>query len=655
MSGANNWESENNKKPQPQSPTGSGDQQISALLGLLGESSMTGTQRDVPEVTDVAKAIDEHVTALKKGSLTQLQRLILPAVTILTKQISSQLPGIVLHMKLGNDVFVFPVLFVNRNMTNTLEDININAGQNSRTVSMQLPPINYVTGELEESIKTHFSSMYEGGGNRQVVFVNLRVLDLEQFVTEQTLNAGRITMFRDSIMRSWEQGLNVLIAKQQVKAGNTTLPSPWVRGGNPYGHNNCAVARVEPVVGQKVRDGQPQSSNIQVRLQTSNGNNSYNNNTNPSKELVTAFGTVTLSGQFLSQYQPPVNQNQQYGYMMAPNGRPAGYKPLVPVVKYDFAEPGEQVGDNSGLASYFLGLVALLCTNGNYLFTEGVRGKTIGIRGNLATTENIIKVVDNLPQFPRQKEQILTEAKLPDLDYVNKWIKDNIAPHAVFASDLVSFGTDAAINNFLMGLNPRSPNFKTNSLTVVAIIDSFSNGGMTKFLTENANDANAWKPGKEILIPSSIMLPFGTLDREGKLYDLGEVDDIMLASLFPNDPNAIQQWRANIYGDGGQTPDKVRQYNIRMQLNQFFSSRVNLNGFGSRYFWSPAFNQALVKSIEGLGQLQATGTMGTFRNDIQTFVTGLNLVTVAAAGNQGGFVNANGGVSGNATGMTFGG
>ncbi len=623
------------------------------LLSLLSEASILGSQRDVPEVTATLGAVEKTIEALKKGSLTDVQRKILPNATILTKQISSGLPGLVLHMKLSNTMFVQPVLFANRALTQTMEDIDVSNGSNQRRVSMPLTPISYVRKELLEQIRTHFLNLNADKGVNDVCFLNFLVLDLDQYQTEEVMNAGKENVLCDVILRGWEQGLQVAVAKQQVAAGITNLPAPFVREGNIYGPHNTAVARVEPVVGTLVRDGVPSGANLSVRLQTSNQYGGVGTIGETSKEIVTAYATVQLLGNPMQTFRPDPNANYGANFPQ-PNGRPNGYFPLMPMIVYNFAKPGELLGDKTGLSTYFEGLYALLSTNNNYLFTEGLRGKNVGSRGNLAMMEGVIRQAERVNQIPRDKNAVLTEQKLADVDFTNNWIRQNIGPKAIFAVDLIQFGKDAALSNFLLGLTTNHAEFSRNTKVVVAVLDSLCRNAFSTVIKKNIDAKSGWVPGKPILHASPTILPFGTFREDGKLVDLSEVDEMKLTKLFPNDTVAPAQWMQASYGDNGATPDKVRQYNLRMQLNQMFSSEVNLNGFGGRFYYDPEFMLAMGAALDTVGQLQASGSMGTFQSNVAIYASGLQFAVAAAAGNAGGFVTNNGASAGNGSALVFG-
>lgn len=655
MSNDNNWgadNAQNNNAGNNNANNSPARGAVNSLLGLLSETSMMGSQRSVPEINEVMKSLDDHLEALGKGTLTDVQRMILPQVTALTNAISSQLPGICLHIVVQGVVFVQPVFFSNKSLNNTLEDININVGQNQRMVSMPMPPLSYVRNEVIKNIREHYKSVGVNKGAREVIISNLLVIDLEQYRTEEANNTGLTNTIRESIMRAWEEGMKIAVTKQAIMNGITTLPSPFASRGNAYGSQNSAVARVEPVI-YNVRDGIPSAANLSVRLQTSNNNGGYNNSQETAKELVTGFATVTLTGQPLANFRPAANQ-QQFSYMPQNNGRPAGYFPLIPVISYCYARPGEQMGDNSDLASFFLGLFAVLAANNNYLFTEALRGKTIGARGSLVNTETIITNVERGNQIPRQKEAKLTDQKLGDLDYVNNWIKQNIAPHSILAIDIAQFGPNAAVNNFVSGLLSSSKDYQQNVMTVVSTIDSMSKGALSTVISENRASGKGWTPSKPMLHQSGIILPIGTFEHEGRTHSLGEVDEIFLARMFPGDTVMVNNWMSATHGDQNQTPVKAREYNIRSYLNQFFSAQVALNGFGTRYYWDPEFMRALVQALGTLGQLQATGTMGTFRGDMLNYGPNMNYITNAAAGSTGGFVAPGGATVGNGSALVFG-
>lgn len=659
MSNENNWgASESAQGPSKQQNHSTGGA-TDSLLELLGTASLLGSQRNVPEVEETAKLIREHVDALKKGTPSEVHKRILPEVNIITKPIVSALPGMILSLHLSNVVFVMPVLFSNRNLNMTLEEIHLDRGQQNQKVSIPFTPTSYVRKELVTQISEQFKANYASKGVNEAIVINLKVCDLEQYVSEEVLNAGRSMVLRDEIMRAWEQGIIVAVAKQSADLGRS-LPVPFV-GENkdkPYGVHNNAIARVEPIQGQVTQDGIPTGSNLVVRLQTAN-QNGYNQATDTSREIVSAFATVSLMGNPIRQFQ--AQNTGPVGYFQSSNGRPNGYFPLQPMVTMNYAKPGEVMGDNTGLATFFMGLFGTVATNNNYLFSEGLRSKTVGARGSLVDMEARIDAMESGVGLPvRDKNTRMTDAKLADIDFTNNWIRTNISPKATFACDIAEFGRDAAIFNFLLGLVRGAAEFTRNVKATIAILDSMTKKQFSRIVSENAKktatlppEQRSWTPDQPILIPSSMLVPVGSVRYEGRTVCLSEFDEMMLSHLYQQDSMQVGNILTNLYGDGGQTPDKVRRYNLTTTLTAIFGD-VHITGFGRRFFYNPKFMDVFTEAMNTLGNLQVSGTLGTFTSVAQVYAPGLSLVTQATAGQTGAVINSNGGVVGNGSSIIFG-
>ncbi|UVD42056.1 hypothetical protein KPN8_265 [Klebsiella phage KPN8] len=633
----------------------------SQLLGLLGQASLLGSSKNVPEVEETAALIKKRVTDLKNGTPGETQKKILPEVNIITKPIISALPGIVLSLHMNNNpaVYVMPVLFSNRHLTNTLEEIQIDNGVNQqRKMSMPFTPDSYARADLFEQIKMHYKAMLQDKGVSECVIINVMVIDLEQIVGDDVLNQGKSPLLRDEIMRSWEQGLMVQIAKIAANQPKASLPSPFsATGGKAYGQHGNAIARVEPIRGQYVNEGLLSPANLTIRMQTAN-HNGYQGNAEQSREIVNTYATVSLMGSPIQQFNPQLTGNIPQPYLQTPNGRPQGYTPLQPVVIMNHAKAGEVLGDATGLSTYFMGLFSLMATNSNYLFAEALRSKNVGSRGSLTDMEHRIRQMENgLP--PRTKGTEMTDAKLSDIDFTTNWIRANIGPKAVFAADLIQFGPDAAISNFLFNLTSGAKDYSKCVKTVIAIVDSISGDAkaMSAVIAENQANNNGnggWIPGKPVLHVSNALIPVGTAVLDNKRIALGEVDEMFLSKHYKDQITPMNQYLENMYGSNPNVPEKLRRYNLLIQLSTIFSEGVNLFGFARRCYWDPLFMDAFTKAMNTIGSLQVTGSMGQFAANVQVFAPGQQYISQATAGNSGGVVLGNGMMLGAGGGLVFG-
>jgi len=621
------------------------------LIDLLGQSSLLGSQRIVPEVEETAKLIKERVQSLKDGTPGEKQKKILPEVNIITKPINSSLPGLILSLAIGPVVYIMPVLFSNRNLTNTLEEIQLDQGNSQRKMSMPFAPVTYGRPELINEIKNHYKQSMQARGVNDCVIINMRIIDLEQYNTEEVQNVGKSQMLRDEIMRNWEQGLMVQIATIGANTDNVKLPSPFNTPGNrPYGQHNSAIARVEPVRGQYVHEGQLSPANLSVRLQTATGNG-YTGNADQSREIVTAYATVGLMGVPLSQFRPDQGA-MGMPYMPTMNGRPQGYAPLQPLVIMNHSKPGEAMGDATGLSTYFMGLYGVMATNNNYLFTEGVRSRQVGSRGSLVDMEYRIKQMEL--GLTRDKNTEMKEAKLADVDFTANWLRNNVGPKAVFASDLIEFGSEAAIANFLMNLTPGAKDYAKRSRTVVAIIDTMTDKNFSAIIKNNMETKTGWVPGKPILHMTNQLIPVGSALVQNKRISLGEVDEMFLSHLYQDQQGPMNQYLENMYGSNPNQPEKVRRYNLWVSLNQIFSEGVNLFGFGRRCYWDPGFMAAFGQAMDSIGNLQVSGSMGQFTANVAVYAPGTGYVVTAGAGQAGGVIMNSGQVLGAGGNVVFG-
>ncbi len=658
MSGTeNNWEANkqndnNNKKDNGHKEANSFGGVPSILASLLGEASVLSNHRNMPEVADVSKIIKERIEELQGASLSSVRKSILPSVTILTNNVSSALPGLCLSVSSGNTTYIMPVLFSNKDLTNAMEDIHLE-GQNARRVSTPFTPTNYVTKELISAVTELFLAEGRGKNINNVAIINCFVVDVEMYHGEDITKDGLATILANTILPVWEDGFLVTACRATARENNIRLPSPFIMDKKAYGPSGMAIARVEAVPGSHVRNGVVTGSNLCVKVVTTNQQNQGQSSLSSSKEVCTVYGTVTLRGQYIQTYQMPANGNvpQEMNYHLRIPTRPMGYYPLYPVVLMDYAKPGETMGSNGGLHSFFMGLYTLLTCNNNYLFSEAFRSKNVGSRGNLSNIET--RVLEVTGGEPRSADIMMTEQRIMDSQFVNNWIHQNIAPRASFGMNISEFGNDAAIANFFMQLTSGTPEAKAERLkTIIAVIDSMTDNKFSELLKDNVASGKGWNPNKPILYKTKIIAPQGTAKWDGKTISLSEVDEMMICKIFPKDPVAIQSWLALVYGVVDGQDEKSRRYNIRQRLNEMFDGAFHINTFANQWDFNPEFVILMGAAMDTIGSLNVTGSMGTFASTPQAYAPGVHNVVMGAAGNVGG-IYQNGTVVGNGSAVLF--
>lgn len=686
ISGKNDWDNvgdndQSPANPQSQNPTNhkaaqqgaekmssNKNQSLLDFANVLGMNSMMAGGRSVPVVNDIVKKLNDFREEKDKSSINPaLQQIIPQEIISMDTNLSPVLPGIILARRVGNTLIIAPVLFSNREIAIQLEEIHTNGtmGQNVPSkVQIKQAPNRYMSKEVVRNIIESMKLRYANDGVNDVQLITSRVIDLESYQTPENKEIGMADLLSNVILEEWERGMKTTLAKTMVKTG-TELKTPFIDNKgqidkNAYGPTKCATARIESIKTQSgapiTIDGVPSGANMLVQLQTA-PKEGQQYNADAARGIVNAYSNVLLVGVPFAVYTAQL-QNRQvqplFNPMMNSNDAyPHGYHPLQAVVVMETSRAQAQMGNNSGIASWLMALYANMTVNHNHLFTEPLRMAKIGARGNLADIERRIDdmVAGALPK--RDEKLKITEARLKDMDFTSSWIRRNIAERASYAIDLVEFGNEAALHNFLLNLSGNNEAATENKLVIVKMIDAITGGEATRRIAENKQSGKGWTPEKQVLCPSAIISPVGTFKHNGHLHSLQEVDEMFLSRLCPTDTTPMVQYLQAVYGDGGQTPEAVRRYRMTTMLPTLINDDVNITGTSRRHYVSPEFAVFLGQCMDKLGNLNASGTMGTFASNVAIYAPSVEFAVQAAAGASGAYMTNSGGIVGNSSGITY--
>ncbi|AGB07191.1 hypothetical protein [Vibrio phage VP4B] len=644
-------------------------QSLLDFASVLGMNSVMSGGRSVPVVNEVMKALNDFKEEKGKSSLAPALQAIIPQEVIsMDANLSPVLPGIILARRVGTSMIIAPIMFSNRELAIQLEEIHTNGlmGQNTPSkVQIKQAPNRYMDSNVIRNIMDSIKLRYAADGVNDVQLITSRVINLEDYQTPENKEAGLPQLLTGVILDEWERGMKITLTKAMVKAQHD-LKTPFIDSKgqidkNAYGPTKSATARIESVKTQSgaplTIDGVPCSANMTVQLQTAPKEGQHLNS-DAARGIVTAYSTVQLIGVPFAVYTANLmSRPQQMAFNPMMNAGvdayPHGYHPLQAVVVMNTARAQAQMGNNSGIASFLMGLYANMTVNHNHLFTEPLRLMSNGARGNLSHIERRIDdmIMGALPK--RDDKTKITEARLKDMDFTSSWIRRNIAPHASYAIDLAEFGNEAALGNFLLNLAGKTNNASENKMTVVRVLDAITDGEATRRINENRQAGKGWTMDKDILCASSIILPVGTFKHNGQLHSLEEVDEMFLSRLCPTDSTPMIQYLGAIYGDNGQTPEAVRRYKMTTMLPTLINDDVNITGTARRHYVSPEFAEFLGLCLDKLGNLNASGTMGTFASNVAIYAPSVEFAVMAAAGASGAYMATNGGLMGNASGVTY--
>lgn len=566
-----------------------------ALFALLGQSNLISSTHNITEVADVVKSLEETVKHLDKNTATPAQKMSLPrSIRNVTSDISPQLPGITLSAVIGNAVYVMPVLFFKVGVTEVTETIMLANEAMPRGIAKV--PTSFMTQEVMEKVKSAFAFV-ESKQMDKVVILSPMVMNLEAFLKNSIKYEDMIADVRNVVLKEWNTGLYNTVVLDVAKAG-AEFPNPF-KDGKLFGKDDAAVARIEPVNKQSI-DGRPVPYNLAVKLATTNKQNTQNMNSNNTKSVATTYLTVSLEA--MSQPQ----------FMAAKIARPgANVGPLVPVISTGITVPGETLNNNNSMLTAALGLYASIGANQMQFFSEAIRGKEVGHRGNLS---NFNFYLSQVLQGAYGTQQFITDKNITNANAVNDWLQRYVAPNAVYVLDLGSFGEDVSNSDFWWNVIAK-PAGSTYHRALVTLMDVLSGGAFSKLAQENASKPQRdlrkdWALGDSILKPTNIIMPSGIAQgKDGKYFDLAEVDGMFLRqdNYYGNNEIAVNEYLGLICGSMGGDA-KVRQFNIYNRLNQLFGTNVIVEGWKRRFVWEDAFFNTFAKAMASAGMLSMSAS-----------------------------------------------
>ena len=617
-----------------------GHQDTNGLIGLFSITSMTSDSRNLIEVQEVAKLLKEYYKQIAGSTTPEAQRQIIPEVDIMTPGISSILPGIVFYKVVNNVMWVQGVQFSTKDLTISSEPIRFSQpGGMQQQMSVPLTPTSYADKFVIDNLRRHFGQVAEQQGVKQVAIINMVVCDLEMLNHPEAGDPkDRNQRLCNYLAQQWETAVLIKVT-QELPVNNIALPSPFKDPKAPYGKDGQAEARVNAIQERVNKGGYLSAANMEVVASTINNINNPQAVQSNSKEIARVTAIVALGGLTFQAYQAnlaasgALQRNDAFQQFMGMNGSiyPQGYRPLHPVITLEHAQAGEMMNYNQGLFPFFYSLYLLMSTNSNYVFTEALRKVSVGQRGNLSDLEPRI---DGLLQgmMVQQGRIKLDEKNITDTDVVNAWIRQNVAQHATFRSNLVTNGPDSSINNFLMRLssNNRSAEIKT----MVAVLDAMTNNKFSELVERNMRaGGQGWTLDKPALHRTQMLVVNGLAEIGGKKLNTQEVDEMFLGHVKgKGGQQAVLNYLATQYGNG-QEDFKVRCQKLRMELNQsLFDGAVHINTFAQSCVWDPNLMALIGESMDTIGVLNVANTQSSFRPNQLVYMQGAGLATMASVG-----------------------
>lgn len=627
---------------------------ISAFESILVSPSIMNDGRSSAETQAVLESMKQRIDQWKESDMSAARKKSLPDLSTISNEISPRIPGLMLTRNLGHTMLVMPVFMFSR--SSVIEDseniVNNNLGLGAGLgpeVTLERPPVAQLTGSMLKAVEAKQKRDNAGAGITEVKLVSALIVDLDTIAIANSLNDhAREKEVSEWVLCEWEAGLKLHIAKRMMQRDNK-LPAPYLSkdnsAGTAYGTTNQAVARSEGLTEVQYVNGQPLGSNMVTRMRTASKDR-RNESNDSTREIVTVYSNVHLNGSPFMAFMPKANAFNQMDMMMygGLDKFQFGYRPFQPCIVMDMAVAGSQMGNNDGLYSLFMGLWALMTTNNNFLWSEAYRtyvknsprGSLVNIDGRI---RDLAAGVNNLDQVYNKDTQ-LTESKIKDMDFLNRWINRNIAGQASLAMDLMGFSKNSGITNILFGLfQPATA--QVNKSLLITTLDAMTNGGFTAKI--NSKGWKGWNESKAIMHRTSTLLPQGTYVHNGIVRSLSEIDETTLYAQCGREDATISTYMRAIYGDG-QTDEPIRRARATFALHQILQQKPTLTGFARRHFWDPEFLQLFAEVFANLGELKVAGSTSTVTSALNVFAPGAEYASTANAGSVGTFFNNTGGV-----------
>jgi hypothetical protein len=593
---AGNNNKDNQKPSSNQNTAGNNSMSSNPLFALVGAPNLFSSSSTIPEVVELVKNIEDTLKALSKNTASEAQKQTLPeTVQQITSDISPNLPGITLSRMIGADVYVLPALFYKTGVTEITESIYLANESVPRGIAK--PATSFMDQALLEKIRTQYSFV---GGKQvdRVLVISPQVINLENYIKNSVKSEEIIVDLRNRILSSWSSGLLNVVYLEAAKQG-VALPSPF-KEGKLFGKDDAALARVEPISNLTI-DGVPTPYNLAVKISTTNKNNTQNQNSQHTRSVSNTFLNVSLEAM------------DQQNFMKARQER-AGHVvgPLVPVISTGVTQPGETLNNNTSMLTALLGLYTSIGANNINFFSEALRGKKIGNRGNIGNFNNYL--AQTLPGV-FGTANFINEKNISNVADVNKWLTTYVAPQAVYVLDLPSYSEDVANSDFWWNLVTK-PAGSVYHQAMFNLIDMLSGKAFTALVNKNAADLNRdknkqWAPGDAILIPTNAMHPNGIAQGEdGKWFSLAEVDGMFLRQdkYYGNNEMAVTEYQGLLNGAVGGDNQKVRQFNIYQRLQQLFNGNVIIDRWDRRLIWSNSFLATFSQAMASAGSLALSGS-----------------------------------------------
>lgn len=608
------------------------------MMELLQQTSSTSSGWQIPELDRVIEALTKAFKVRKEDTLNTLKSKIVPNVDLIDANVSPVLPGLVLHLNIGNTTYMAPFLFFTKNILLEQEEIAMTGPGLQQRVNIPRAPATYIDPRLNRELIARFRR--NNGEQLVVIQIAGGLVNLEDYGDEIRRDEKRLieTMVA-YIDREWESSVMIQIIREAASRGDRIV-APFF-GNSAYGPAQTADARIVPLHLKKVEGPNKVilPSNMEISIVTANpqrDNYGTQNNQDNAPRLVTrSYANVSLMPFSLQAYREGL---QRAGVQPQLGGGidGAGWRPLRPFISLNYAEAGPQLNSNGGAIPWIMGLYSLMCSNNRYAFADVIRQQKCGVRGNLSNLEPRLDKLIQQSGFQRalgQNSIKMDNKSILDVEAINRWIQMHVMQSAVFGVPVLMANGNSGMTKLITDLS--KPETKADAVkTIVAAVDALSNGAFSAQIAANATSGKGWNTTMPIYHPSSMIVIDGTARFEGELFNLGELDEMSVATFAgPNGGMNAETFLQSMYFQTDRENQKQRQQRIRAMLLETLNlTDVNINGFGRYVIMDPLFMQAIGTVLASIGTLNTSTLQASLMNNNQIFAPGMGLAVDYAAG-----------------------
>lgn len=607
----------------------------SELFGAVGINSLpsifaqTNTMSEVPEVI---KLLKETVDNYRLQSLPALQQAILPTAIMGTSQISQFLPTVLLHCNIGTTTYVLPYFITNQSIINLIPAVETNTmvatmgGVGPNRVRVPSTAQDVVGKVLRENVLQFFKANKDRQlNNPEIIGYRQISLSLLQSCNPGVTKDQLLQEVVDIMLREWESAVITKLQAQAVLDGNN-LPSCYIDKEKPFGKNgnNGGVLNIMPVHDNKYY-GVKTSANLQVQIISNN--KGYQDNSfdfaQMNRILSTSFYDVSLSlidfNQSLLIQKKEQNPNLTTVMGMATND----YRPFLAHVGINHNESGDTMGKNKTLEAHWISVLgALSFFNGSW--REALMSNSFCPLGGIEVFEHRLDQFfkqQNIHRDTNSRCQKLDANKIKDAAFLSKWISVNTFRSPLLYSDLSGVSEDTAIKNqLIMFADPvRYPDAQK---LLVSTLNDATIGEFGKI----TGQPNVWKPGDQVLIPTSILVPRGIMRINNQIISTSTLSEQLVTAHYKGSNNneqindVVSNWLGINQAAAGISTTELRKYNITKFIAEISNGDFEIERWDYRHYYSPSFLSALSKAFLNLGNISTNSiSFGLNEINMQTY------------------------------------